>query len=228
MWIKRTSNKIIQKEHKKNTNLFVTNEEWPDISEEELKYFLEEYGKVNSIKTRRNRCLGRNEALVYYREAEEAKTALADINMYQGWTAELYRSTSKDEENRVNEGYREEQNKAVEKRQQKERENTNTNENNITSSTKEETENLKKDLKCIKETPKTITSQQWLANKEETNDNTKEIQKQEKKELKDNSNTQSNKQEETEIEEKEQLPITRNENRKTKDINENRENTKTR
>ena len=39
--------------------------------------------------------------------------------MYQGWTAELYRSTSKDEQNRVNEGYREEQNKSVERRQQK-------------------------------------------------------------------------------------------------------------
>ena len=62
---------------KKNTNLFVTNEEWPDISEEELKYYLEEYGKVNSIKTRKNRYLERNEALVCYRTAEEAKTAVA-------------------------------------------------------------------------------------------------------------------------------------------------------
>ena len=35
---------------------------------------------------------------------EEAKTALVDINMYQGWTAEFYKSTSKDEQNRVNEG----------------------------------------------------------------------------------------------------------------------------
>ena len=80
--------------------------------------------------------------------------------MYQGWTTELYRSTSKDEQKRVNEGYREEQNKAVERRQPKERENTNTSENNITSSTKEEIENLKKDLKYFKETLKTITSQQ--------------------------------------------------------------------
>ena len=80
--------------------------------------------------------------------------------MYQGWTTELYRSTSKDEQKRVNEGYREEQNKAVERRQSKERENTNTSENNITSSTKEEIENLKKDLKYFKETLKTITSQQ--------------------------------------------------------------------
>ena len=146
--------------------------------------------------------------------------------MYQGWTAELYRSTSKDKQNRVNEGYREEQNKAVERRQQKERENTNTSEDNNTSSTKEEIENLKKVLKYIKKTIKTITSQQWLANKGEANDNTKEIKKQEKKELKDNNNTQSNKQKETEIEEKGQLPVTRNENRKRKDINENIENTK--
>ena len=80
---------------KKNTNLFVTNAEWPDISEEELKYFLEEYEKVNSIKTGRTLYLGRNEARVCYRTVEEAKTALADINMYQGWTTELYGSTSK-------------------------------------------------------------------------------------------------------------------------------------
>ena len=48
----------------------------------------------------------------------------------------------------------------------------------------EEIENLKKDLKYIKETLKAMTSQQWLANKEEPNDNTKEIEKQKKKELK--------------------------------------------
>ena len=98
----------------------------------------------------------------------------------------------------------------------------------MTSSTKEEIENLKKDLKYIKETLKAITSQQWLVNKEEANDNIKEIKKQKKKEPKDNNNTQSNKHKETEIEEKGQLPITRNESNIRKDINENRENTKTR
>ena len=148
--------------------------------------------------------------------------------MYQGWTAEMYRSTSKDEQIKVNEGYREEQNKIVERNQQKERENTNTKEDNVTSSTKEEIENLKKDLKYIKETLKAITSQQWLVNKEEANDNIKEIKKQKKKEPKDNNNTQSNKHKETEIEEKGQLPITRNETNKGKDINENRENTQER
>ena len=100
-----------------------------------------------------------NEALVCYRTAEKVKTALADINMYQGWTAEMYRSTSKDEQIKVNEGYREEQNKPVERNQQKERENTNTKED-VTSFTKEEIENLMKDLKYIKETLKAITSQQ--------------------------------------------------------------------
>ena len=98
-----------------------------------MKYYLENYGKLKSIKTRRNRYLARNEALVCYRTEEEAKTALADTNMYQGWTVELYRSTSKDEQNRVNEGYREEQNKAIERKQQKERENTNTSEGKISS-----------------------------------------------------------------------------------------------
>ena len=44
----------------------------------------------------------------------------------------------------------------------------------------------------------------------------------------DNNNTQSNKHKEKEIEEKGQLPITRNESNIRKDINENRENTKTR
>ena len=45
-----------------------------------------------------------------------------------------------------------------------------------------------------------MTSQQWLVNKEEANDNIKEIKKHKKKEQKDN-NTQSNKHKETEIEE---------------------------
>ena len=55
----------------------------------------------------------------------------------------MYRSTSKYDQIRVNEDYREEQNNVVERSQQKERENTNTNEDNVTSSTKEETKNLK-------------------------------------------------------------------------------------
>ena len=42
--------------------------------------------------------------------------------MYQRWTAEMFRSTSKDEQIRVNESYREEQNNAVETSQQKKRE----------------------------------------------------------------------------------------------------------
>ena len=45
-----------------------------------------------------------------------------------------------------------------------------------------------------------------------------------KKEVKDLNNTQSSKQKENEIKEKGQLPITRNENRKRKDISENKQN----
>ena len=58
----------------------------------------------------------------------------------------MYSSNSKDEQIKVNEGYREEQNKTVERSQRKKRQNTNTKEDNVTSSTKEEIENLKKDL----------------------------------------------------------------------------------
>ena len=103
--------------------------------------------------------MGRNEALVCYRTAGKAKATLADINMYQRWRAEMYRSTSKDEQTGVNDGYREEQNNAMERSQQKERENTNTNEDNTTFSTKEEIENLKENLIYIKGTLKAITSQ---------------------------------------------------------------------
>ena len=110
----------------------------------------------------------------------------------------MYRSNSKDEQIKVTEGYREEQNKTVERSQQKEREDTNTKEDNVTSSTKE-IENLKKNLKYIKETLKAITSQKWLANKEEPNVNIKEVKKQKKKKPKDNDNTQFNKHMETEI-----------------------------
>ena len=35
---------------------------------------------------------------------QDSGRSKADKNMYQGWKAELYRSTSKDEQNRVNEG----------------------------------------------------------------------------------------------------------------------------
>ena len=56
-----------------------------------------------------------------WRTAEEA--VLGDINMYQGWAAVMYRSSSKYEQIRVNECYREELNNAVERSQGKEREN---------------------------------------------------------------------------------------------------------
>ena len=67
----------------------------------------------------------------------------------------MYRSTSKYEQIKVNEGYREQQNNAVERSQQKGREDTNTNKDNVTSSTKEE---IEKDLKYIKKTLKAMTS----------------------------------------------------------------------
>ena len=89
----------------------------------------------------------------------------------------MYRNTSKDKQIKVNEGYREEQNKTVERSHQKRKRECKYKEHNATSSTKEEIENLKKDLKYIKETVTAITSQQRLTNKEEVDDNIKEAKK---------------------------------------------------
>ena len=88
--------------------------------------FLRRSWKDKYYKNSKKSFLGRNEALVYYMTVEEAKRALGDINVYQVWTAKMYRSTSKDNQIKLNEGNREEQNKTVEKSQLKERENTNT------------------------------------------------------------------------------------------------------
>ena len=62
---------------KKKTNLFVTNEEWPDISEEELKYFLEEYGKINSIKAQRNRFLGEERSSSVLQDSRRSKDSFS-------------------------------------------------------------------------------------------------------------------------------------------------------
>lgn len=105
--------------------------------------------------------------------AEEANAALEDINMYNGQTTQLQTLTSKDEQVRVNQGSREGQNNKVKRNHKKLRKNTNTNENNVSFSPKEEIENLKKDVKHIKGKLKAIPSQQWLANKEEANNNKK-------------------------------------------------------
>ena len=94
-----------------------------------VEIFLRRVRKISNIKTWRNNFFC--EEWSYSVLAEETKTALADINMYHWW-----RSTSKDKQIRVNEGYREKQNNAVKRSQHKERENTNSNKDNVTSSAK--------------------------------------------------------------------------------------------
>ena len=111
------------KSYKKYTNLLLTNEEWSEISEEKMKYFLEEYGKISSIKTLKNRLSRRNDALVCYRTTEDSMTTLAELYQnFNRWTAVLYKNTSKYEKVRVNEGLREVQNNSIERGQQRERE----------------------------------------------------------------------------------------------------------
>ena len=48
------SKEYLVNSYNESINPFVTNEEWLQISEEEFKYFLEEYGKISTIKTQRN------------------------------------------------------------------------------------------------------------------------------------------------------------------------------
>ena len=77
---------------------------------------------------------------------------------YQGLTSNMYKSTSRDEPIRVNESYREEQNNTVERSQKKTKREHKYQKDNINSSTREKIDNLKKDLKNMKETLKAITS----------------------------------------------------------------------
>ena len=54
---------------------------------------MEEYGKVKSIKSRKSSYGSSfNESMTYYNDEQETQTAIAEINKYRGWTAELYQS----------------------------------------------------------------------------------------------------------------------------------------
>ena len=54
---------------------------------------MEEYGKVKSIKSRKSSYGNSfNESMIYYNDEQETQTAIAEINKYRGWTAELYQS----------------------------------------------------------------------------------------------------------------------------------------
>ena len=83
----------------------------------------------------------------------------------------MYSRTTKDKQIRVNKGYREEQDNTISRSQQKEREKYKYQWRYFISSTREEIENLKKNLKYIKKTLIAMTSQQRLANRVEANDN---------------------------------------------------------
>ena len=62
-------------------------------SERELKEIMEKYGKVKKIKSKKSSyCSSFNESMTYYNDEKEAETAIAEINKYRGWAAELYES----------------------------------------------------------------------------------------------------------------------------------------
>ena len=91
------------KEHKiqkcnKKSNIFVTNSERYKINEEETRGIMEEYGEVKSIKLRFHSNNTRNEAMICFSTEEEAQLAIAEINTYKRWRAELYKPIRKSRE----------------------------------------------------------------------------------------------------------------------------------
>ena len=91
------------KEHKmqkcnKKSNIFVTNSERHKIKEEDMRGIMKEYGEVKSIKLRFHSNNTRNEAMTCFSTEEEAQLAIAEINTYKRWRAELYKPIRKSRE----------------------------------------------------------------------------------------------------------------------------------
>ena len=77
----------------KKLNIFVTNKE--ETSANQLRYTMEEYGKVKRIKIRPSNGYQAKAATVCYSEKEEAETAIKEINKYTEWGAEEYRNINR-------------------------------------------------------------------------------------------------------------------------------------
>ena len=77
----------------KKLNIFVTNKE--GTSANQLRYIMEEYGKVKRIKIRPSNRFQVKAATVCHSEKEEAETAIKEINKYTEWGAEEYRNINR-------------------------------------------------------------------------------------------------------------------------------------
>ena len=82
----------------KKSNIFVTNSERHKIKEQEMRGIMEEYGEVKSIKLRFHPNDTRNEAMICFSTEEEAQLAVAEVNTYKRWRAELYKPLRKSRE----------------------------------------------------------------------------------------------------------------------------------
>ena len=71
-------------------NLFITFKE--NLSSEELKRIMEEYGIVKSIKIKEAQTGQKKQAMVCYSKEREAQEAITEIKGYEGWNAEVYRN----------------------------------------------------------------------------------------------------------------------------------------
>ena len=83
------------KEHKikdceSKLNIFITFKE--NLSSEELKRIMEEYGIVKSIKIKEAQTGQKKQAMVCYSKEREAQEAITEIKGYEGWNAEVYRN----------------------------------------------------------------------------------------------------------------------------------------
>ena len=121
----------IQKCYKKS-DIFVTNSERRKIKEEEMREIMEKYGEVKI-------CF--STAMICFSTEKEARLAIAEINTYKGWRAELYKPIRKSRET---------------ERETEKPDNSNTEheqrKNNESSTKKVELSHLKEERKYIKRT----------------------------------------------------------------------------
>ena len=173
----------IQKCYKKS-DIFVTNSERRKIKEEEMREIMEKYGEVKTCFSTAMRC---------FSTEKEARLAIAEINTYKGWRAELYKLIRKSRESERKTEKPDNSNTEHEQRK-----------NNESSTKQVELSHLKEEIKYIKRTLDILLERQWLEtpkDNEEGSTETKKIRKSNRSkskntEIKEEQSINSNKEQE--------------------------------
>ena len=71
-------------------NIFITFKE--NLNSEELKRIMEEYGTVKIIKIKEVQTGHKKQTMVFFSKERETQEAITEIEGYEGWNAEVYRS----------------------------------------------------------------------------------------------------------------------------------------